>query len=229
MYHKNLGPEDGEIVDFRMYQYVMSDYTTAPAAFGVYTDPVPLAVPISVPMQFQTNRITDITYNPIENPYDFGNYHKHTEGEMSHISWDSEYITQETKESVEDHVNPANIEGSSSSCINESSQTLETSSQHSYATIVSKKKNKARSVGVPTNIILDEKMDRKTLKRLRNRVSASRCRVKKKEWIIEMEDQSIALYEENKLLLKEVAALEESIESSRKYLQFCKDALTEEP
>ncbi len=46
-----------------------------------------------------------------------------------------------------------------------------------------------RATGQPTNIIVDESVDRQTLKRLRNRVSASRCRTKKKEWVHDLEDR----------------------------------------
>ncbi|KAI8924949.1 hypothetical protein BC831DRAFT_436237 [Entophlyctis helioformis] len=47
-----------------------------------------------------------------------------------------------------------------------------------------------RSAAQPTNIVVHGKVDRKTLKRMRNKVSASRCREKKKVWIGQMEARS---------------------------------------
>ena len=72
-----------------------------------------------------------------------------------------------------------------------------------------------RTAGQPTNIQSNGKMDRKTLKRLRNRVSASRCRIKKKEWISEMEDESNAILAENQNLLKQIGDLEKALSLAR--------------
>lgn len=42
-----------------------------------------------------------------------------------------------------------------------------------------------RSAGIPTNVTVpnEDTMDRQTLKRLRNRISASRCRAKRRAWV----------------------------------------------
>lgn len=79
-------------------------------------------------------------------------------------------------------------------------------------------KRAPRQAGLPTNIIPTAKMDRKTLKRLRNRVSASRCRVKKKNWIKDMEEASDALAMENKKLLEKITHLEHAINQCRALL-----------
>jgi cyclic AMP-dependent transcription factor ATF-2 len=63
-------------------------------------------------------------------------------------------------------------------------------------------------------------MDRKTLKRLRNRVSASRCRVKKKLWIHDMEIQAERLAETNAILQHRIHLLEEAINQSRQMLAY---------
>lgn len=83
------------------------------------------------------------------------------------------------------------------------------------------KKKAPRQAGVPTNVVPTPKMDRKTLKRLRNRVSASRCRVKKKNWIKNMEYASESLAEENVRIAQRITFLEEAIsECQRLLLEF---------
>jgi hypothetical protein len=71
---------------------------------------------------------------------------------------------------------------------------------------------------MPTNIIPTAKMDRKTLKRLRNRVSASRCRIKKKNWIRDMEEISENLTEENNQLMSRLQALQNAINACRQLM-----------
>jgi hypothetical protein len=110
-----------------------------------------------------------------------------------------------------DHVNPAMVEsGMSFGYSGESSQTVMDESRQT----------KPRQQGQPTNIVPTAKMDRKTLKRLRNRVSASRCRVKKKEWISEMEEDSMHLHEENNFLLKKIAQLEDAVRRAKQMLEY---------
>ena len=84
----------------------------------------------------------------------------------------------------------------------------------------------ARQAGVPTNVIPTAKMDRKTLKRLRNRVSASRCRIKKKNWIKDMEEASESLADENQRLLDRARRLEQVIMHCQQLLNYgCKNTL----
>jgi len=75
-----------------------------------------------------------------------------------------------------------------------------------------------RAQGKPTNIIPTSKMDRKTLKRLRNRVSASRCRIKKKVWVHELEEQYEFLHEERQFLEKKFLQLQQTIQICKRYL-----------
>lgn len=107
------------------------------------------------------------------------------------------------------HINPAMIEGISHDDLHsqydgESSQTT----------------RKSRAAGKPTNIVPTSKMDRKTLKRLRNRVSASRCRIKKKVWINDMEERSGMLNDENDHLRIHIHRLEDAIAQSQRLLSF---------
>lgn len=54
-----------------------------------------------------------------------------------------------------------------------------------------------RSAGVPTNAVPDDdtvdQLDKVTVKRLRNRISASRCRMKKRIWMNNMQKSNVAL------------------------------------
>ena len=118
------------------------------------------------------------------------------------------------------HVETSALDGNSSNgfhsnFLHESGQTITSSSTHTPKPQKDDLKKTSRSAGQPTNIVSNGKMDRKTLKRLRNRVSASRCRIKKKEWINEMEDESNAINSENKLLMKKISALEDSISNMK--------------
>lgn len=83
---------------------------------------------------------------------------------------------------------------------------------------ISSQKKAPRQAGLPTNIIPTARMDRKTLKRLRNRVSASRCRVKKKNWIKDMEETSDALALENRKLVEKITKLEHAINQCKALL-----------
>jgi hypothetical protein len=78
---------------------------------------------------------------------------------------------------------------------------------------------KMRAPGQPTNIVPTPKMDRKTLKRLRNRVSASRCRIKKKVWIQDMETKANVLEQQRLHYLTRLNKLQEAI-------QYCHQALS---
>ncbi len=78
---------------------------------------------------------------------------------------------------------------------------------------------KMRAPGQPTNIIPTPKMDRKTLKRLRNRVSASRCRIKKKVWIQDMETKANSLEQQRVHYFTRLNKLQEAI-------QYCHQALS---
>lgn len=82
----------------------------------------------------------------------------------------------------------------------------------------SSQKKTPRQAGLPTNIVPTAKMDRKTLKRLRNRVSASRCRVKKKNWIKDMEETSDALALENRKMVEKITNLEHTINQCKNLL-----------
>ncbi len=73
----------------------------------------------------------------------------------------------------------------------------------------SKKKN--RGSGVPTNIQANDSLDRKTLKRMRNRVSASRCRVKRKEWITTLEEETDMIHAQNTELSQRMQELDQAI------------------
>jgi len=111
------------------------------------------------------------------------------------------------------HINPAMIEG-----LSESDILLHSSSVYDGECSRMSKKN--RAVGQPTNIVPTSKMDRKTLKRLRNRVSASRCRIKKKVWINDMEERSNNLNDENDHLKHRIRQLEEAIAQCQNLLAF---------
>ena len=114
------------------------------------------------------------------------------------------------------HVNPAIIDGFGlpEKLINLSglgAMGCHKAIDHNSELSCSSQKKAPRQAGLPTNIIPTAKMDRKTLKRLRNRVSASRCRVKKKNWIKDMEEASDALALENRKLVEKISALEHAI------------------
>ncbi|KAI8897240.1 hypothetical protein BC833DRAFT_594487 [Globomyces pollinis-pini] len=103
----------------------------------------------------------------------------------------------------------------------ESSQTI----SETGFTFVSDKGSKyrsksSRSSGQPTNVNPGN-LDRKTVKRLRNRVSASRCRKKKKEWLNELGDESMCIQDENTNLEYSIRILEDQIASAREYLRQC--------
>jgi hypothetical protein len=114
----------------------------------------------------------------------------------------------EIEKDNEAHVNPGTLDGNILSYGMDSGQTI---ADVAFQT----KDYKSKTIASPTNIVPNEKVDRKTLKRMRNRVSASRCRVRKKEWIHELEDESNSLSNENKMLLQRIASLEESITALR--------------
>ena len=76
-----------------------------------------------------------------------------------------------------------------------------------------------RSMAQPTNIVAGEEVDRKTLKRLRNRVSASRCRHKKKCWIQDMEERHHLLKQEHDALSERVNMLKEAVMYSKMIFQ----------
>jgi hypothetical protein len=81
-------------------------------------------------------------------------------------------------------------------------------------------KKTPRQAGIPTNIVPTAKMDRKTLKRLRNRVSASRCRNKKKGWIKDMETTALTLADDNRRLVCRLSQLEDAIAQCQRLLEY---------
>ncbi|KAJ3323114.1 hypothetical protein HDV06_002126 [Boothiomyces sp. JEL0866] len=193
-------------------------YASAPAAFGVYQHSSH-----STPHVEEYNPTAPLEITP-EN-YDYYYQYQLENHNNEWLDQRSQYEIDQFSEFVQDdigvfdysridhsiHVNPAILEGNLGA---ESEQTIAIESPHE------KKRKGGRSAGQPTNIVPNTKMDRKTLKRLRNRVSASRCRIKKKEWIHEMEDQSLQLQDENMFLMERISFLEESIANSRKFLEY---------
>ena len=198
-------------------------FSSAPAAFGAYQ---------SAPsLEYSEG---DYQHAPYTENFGFGNYfYDHSYQNMeSNASWmprgpydqdpssfsefpeKDEYLRQM-------HVNPAILDGGNfhNGYGMESGQTIANPSPMSTP-MVSDQKGPKRSVGQPTNIVANGKIDRKTLKRMRNRVSASRCRVKKKEWINELEDESNMLHNENRMLMKKIASLEEMILNAKKFLDY---------
>jgi hypothetical protein len=168
---------------------------------------------MTIPEEFSTapaafGAYADPSFYQNGNYYDYPNAYSYTE------YYDTEQSFQVKSNSSEygDHINPAMVEsGMSFSYSGESSQSMMEDE---------KKAAKPRQQGQPTNIVPTAKMDRKTLKRLRNRVSASRCRVKKKEWISEMEEESMGLHEENNFLLKKIAKLEELVRRAKQMMDY---------
>ncbi|KAJ3269497.1 hypothetical protein HDV01_001343 [Terramyces sp. JEL0728] len=193
-------------------------YASAPAAFGVYQHSSH-----STPHGEEYNSTVPLDITP-EN-YDYYYQYQLENHNSEWLDQRNPYEMDQFSEFVQEdinvfdyprinhsiHVNPAILEGNLGV---ESEQTIAIDSPHE------KKRKGGRSGGQPTNIVPSTKMDRKTLKRLRNRVSASRCRIKKKEWIHEMEDQSLQLQDENMFLMERISFLEESIANSRKFLEY---------
>ncbi|KAJ3313957.1 hypothetical protein HDV04_001263 [Boothiomyces sp. JEL0838] len=193
-------------------------YASAPAAFGVYqhsshstphVEEYNPAVPLDVTSdnydyyyQYQLDNHNNEWLDQ-RNPYELDQFSEFVQDEVGPFDY------SRIDHSI--HVNPAILEGNLGV---ESEQTIAIESP------LEKKRKGGRSAGQPTNIVPNTKMDRKTLKRLRNRVSASRCRIKKKEWIHEMEDQSLQLQDENMFLMERISFLEESIANSRKFLEY---------
>lgn len=117
------------------------------------------------------------------------------------------------------HINPAMLEGSALNLEDHpyfcADLLMPPQEQQLLAPAPKKKQSGTRSAGKPTNIVPNSKMDRKTLKRLRNRVSASRCRIKKKVWISAMEKEAQDLVVENEALEKEARELEVQLVRAR--------------
>ena len=82
----------------------------------------------------------------------------------------------------------------------------------------SSKAAQRRAPAQATNIVATQEMDMSTLKRLRNKVSASRSRNKKKLWLKQIKDASAILQEENKYLIGLVTELETQINQCRQTL-----------
>ena len=169
-------------------------YTSAPAAFG---DHEPHA---------------DYSEQDFTNEYGFESYlFDHSYPPMENSSWmeRGEYSlgSPRTETNCRSHVNPSSLGSNFPDYGLKSGQTVVKDSKFLTSPSASKIKIKSTSI----NISAHGKVDRKTLKRMRNRVSASRCRIKKKEWIHDLEDESKALSNQNKMLLEKIASLEESI------------------
>ena len=201
--------------------------TTAPAAFGVY-EPSPF---IGSKYQQGYGMVTGhqsmlpMEHYPSEPAYDMGmmgSYDMYAQYEFEPFT---DFIQDEDKDgmsmqscfmSSSMHINPAMIE-----CAHfaDSPHTLlNDASQQSLEGDKKLKKTASRSTGQPTNVVPTAKMDRKTLKRLRNRISASRCRIKKKEWISEMEEQGSLLMEEQHKLLHRLRQLEDAVNHCRQVM-----------
>lgn len=213
-----------------MISSTSNEYSSAPAAYGVYpgetlsyqqTEPTTYSQDMNY-MNFYYDYSTSLYQQPDsteETPMVQWMPHRgfcdDSFAEFIHDEKDADYEYSRTDPI---HINPASIEGFHGYPL-ESGQTIANSSAASSPAPRAKKA--ARSTGKPTNIVATNKMDRKTLKRLRNRVSASRCRVKKKEWINDLENESAQFNEENIILMQKIASLEESIKDARNYLEFC--------
>ncbi|KAJ3359752.1 hypothetical protein HDU91_004827 [Kappamyces sp. JEL0680] len=207
----------------------VDQYTSAPAAFGAYQ----ASPPVEYGADYHHHQSPSLHYST---DYSFNGYfydHPHYGSEamstwMSRGYEDSfEFPTHEKDDAyaqymreLHSHVDPSILDGASlhTGFLMESGQTLAPSTSSTPNVASSDKKQISRSAGKPTNIVATGKMDRKTLKRLRNRVSASRCRIKKKEWISEMEDESNALNNENRALMKRIATIEDSIANAKNTL-----------
>jgi hypothetical protein len=179
------------------------EYTSAPAAFGAgdYNNSSMMA---SFGYMYDYNS----TY-PYQDFYalnDFSELHDEIKKD------EYEYPMDQT------HVNPAMLDVNYHGYTMESGQTIGSQAESPDP---NQSRTKPRTTGQPTNIVATGKMDRKTLKRLRNRVSASRCRIKKKEWINEMEDQSMLMHQENNYLIEKIHNLEEQIAKAKSFLEFC--------
>ncbi|KAI8910883.1 hypothetical protein EDD86DRAFT_128077 [Gorgonomyces haynaldii] len=147
------------------------------------------------------------------------NWYPHGQFEFEQFS---EFIQDEDKDrhlpfphqfSGSMHINPAMLEGSQFGSPSYSEVSGSVTSPREK-----KEKKPVRSSGQPTNIVPTAKMDKKTLKRLRNRVSASRCRIKKKEWINEMEERAVLLKEENRKLSNRCQRLQDAVAHCRALL-----------
>jgi hypothetical protein len=204
---------------------MMDQFTSAPAAFGANESSPPLDY------AGEYHHDVNVSYEP---NYSLGNYfydnHYNNEGISGWVPqrYDSGFernhdYDQYVRDLHAQHVDPSIIHGVHihTGFIMDSGQTLSLDSapDNPPNPALNNGDKQSRSAGKPTNIVSNGEMDRKTLKRLRNRVSASRCRVKKKEWINEMEDESNILNHENRKLMKKISALEESIANAKATLQ----------
>lgn len=166
------------------------EYNTAPAAYGVYNTPE---------MYHPLDHINPAMLDPV--PYSLSPYVT----PMSHYEQQSEFHHIDYEENSNVHIhhvdtNHFQIDSSQSS----SDNTVEYNSTTTTTT-------RGRKAAEPITITSAQKLDRRTLKRLRNRVSASRCRSKKKEWITEMEEANATLHEENTMLQERISELMVSI------------------
>ena len=169
-----------------------TEYNTAPAAYGVYN--------------------TSDLYHPLDHidpamldqaPYQMSPY------AASMNSFDESVTTG-------NHAGGISLQQVDGSCFqNDSSQSSTNNIEYYIRTPVSKKSRKAAE---PITLINNSKLDRRTLKRMRNRVSASRCRSKKKEWITDMEETNSLLHEENIMLQERVDELHELIAATKRRL-----------
>jgi hypothetical protein len=191
-------------------------FTSAPAAFGVYSN----SLPTGYQEEYFTHRDSTEIHNfspDYATTFDLYIY------EQQHRYLGMPETPEMWMSSPQNGYNPSPLDFMKQShshildpsCLDSTLGFPETSGQTISNTSVftppATKKTSARTAGQPTNIVANGKIDRKTLKRLRNRVSASRCRIKKKEWINEMEDESNSLLDENRVLLKKISGLENAI------------------
>ena len=164
------------------------EYNTAPAAFGVYT---------GADIYQTLDHINPAMLNSA--PYSLSHFVSSPYGTVMskdfHLGYDPNA-----------NVDPSQLDVSNHGFVYESAQSE------------SDPEPKARKPAEPTNVLVTQKMDRKTLKRLRNRVSASRCRTKKKEWIQEMEETNALLDEENSRLQDRVSELQISISRAKEFI-----------
>jgi bZIP transcription factor len=172
----------------------IGSYTSAPAAFGAH--------------ETHAGYNEEGYSNPSYGDYGFDSYlFDHSYAGIGNSDWTDkgDYGTERYRTDKDDEFQLIgnNLEINFSSC---SGQTADESPLPSPV-----KDHKGKTPASPSNIFSCEKLDRKALKRMRNRVSASRCRVRKKEWINELQDESNKLSNENKMLLQRISSLEESI------------------
>jgi hypothetical protein len=86
---------------------------------------------------------------------------------------------------------------------------------HPNGLIIAPAGDSKRTAGQPTNVVPNPRMDRKTLKRLRNRVSASRCRNKKKQWVQDLEERHDILKAQKDQLITRLNILKDAVLYSR--------------